>query len=189
MLAALLVLSMDRIAPDIRRPVSIRRSLSKSIALIAAHFAVVALGVCMVRDGVIGSSYGESTVYAGWAIIVLSGVRSVQLLGRLFFVHPTYVVLSPTGFTDKRCFRGEIPWSAIDRMSVWTFRLTSSIHLRLHADHAADFNPTWSSRFTRWIKRRDIIVFSSDLDVSFSELLEVMRSFFEDYQPSALDEH
>lgn len=169
--------------------ISIRRSLPKSIGLLIVASVFVAIGIWLVRGGAVGTK-GTSTIFFGWVTVVFFGICSVLALFRLIFGSNTPVILSPTGFVDKRSFKREIPWSEISHVSVFSYRKTSMIRLQLAYDGIDRLELTWSATITRWLNKPfsldGLYISSSDLDISFPELWDVTRRYVTEFCPHAL---
>lgn len=169
---------------------SILRSVPKSLRLLILSSAFAAIGIWLVHRGAVGTK-GTSTIFSGWLSVLFFGMCLALVLFRLIFGSNTPVILSQTGFVDKRSFKGEIPWSAIARVSVFSYRKTSLIRLQLAPDGILLLKLTWSAKITRWMNKPfgldGLYVPSSDLDISFAELWNLTRRYVKELCPHALD--
>lgn len=178
---------METYVPD---QTCIMRSLPKSIGLLIVGSVFVVGGIWLVYDGYVDTK-STSTVVLGWLSVLFFGMSSALILYRLIFGSNTPVILSQTGFVDKRLFRGEIPWSEIARVSVFSYRKASQIRMELTYEGINSLDLTWSTKIIGWINKpfsSDMLyITSSELDISFPEFWIVMRRYVTEFCPHALD--
>ena len=169
---------------------SIMRSLPKSIGMLVALSIFAAIGVWLIHGGAVDTR-GKGTILLGWLSMPLCGLGLAVVFFRLIFGSNTPVIFSQTGLFDKRSFEGEIPWSAVTRVSVFSIRKTSVIRLQLAPDGILLLKLTWSAKITRWMNKPfgldGLYITSNDLDISFPELWNLTRMYVAEFCPDALD--
>ena len=152
---------------------SVLRSVPKSIGLLIIASAFVVGGIWLVHDGSVGTD-GTTAVFTGFLSVLFFGTGSVLATFRLIFGSNTPVIFSPTGYADKRLFKGEILWSEIARFSVFSYRSSSQIRLKLTSEGINRLELTWWAKIIGWMNKplgSDVLwISSSDLDISFPEL-------------------
>lgn len=167
---------------------TVKRSLLKSIGLLVAGCVFVAMGVQLVQGYAVGTR-GEFTIYLGWVGLLFFGPASILIFWSILFGARIPVEFSQTGFTDRRSCSKEIPWKSIAKMVVDSHHRL--IRLQLTSNEFYDHQLTRRARAVRWIHKpfgKDgIFVSSSDLDISFANLLKLMRQYLSQYSPSALE--
>ncbi|MEM8749568.1 MAG: STM3941 family protein [Pseudomonadota bacterium] len=170
--------------------ISINRSKTKLSGLTIGGVLFVWAGVWLANGGAVESKLGEVSIYVGWFGGAFLGLCLVVSIQRLLFGCRTPVVLSPSGFVDKRTLRNEIAWKSVSRMTVWTFKGNSIICLYLTSDARRNLQLNWIGTVTRlfnkWDDTGDVYVASTDLDISFPDLLSHFRQYLMQYQPNAL---
>lgn len=175
----------------IRDHTVINRSVSKLFGLVASGAAFVAIGVWMINGGGVDLHPGESSVYLGWIVTVFFGLCLLGLIHRLIFGHRKPVELSTQGFWDKRVLSQLVPWSAVSRISVWSYRGTSMLRVQF-TDEAILHNQLTPIGKTRWLNKPfgldGIYVACTDLDISVSELRIVFQKYLSEYNPTAADD-
>ena len=134
---------------------------------------------------------GELTIIIGWLVTPLIGIMFVLGLLQLLFGNRTPYELSPNGFVAKDYVRGEIPWNAVSRLTVWTDKKGEpSLLIQLTDEALPDVEFTWPGRFKRWLNKKfgfdDIAISAVHLDITFPDLLSVFRQYLTQHQPSAL---
>ena len=168
---------------------SIMRSLPKSIGLLILASVFVVGGIWLSHEGTVGTK-GTISIFIGWLSVLFFGMGFVMILLRLIFGSNTPVIFSQTGFVDKRLFKGEIPWSEIVRVSVFSYRKTSQIRLQLTTEGIHRLELTWSAKIIRWMNypfSSDGLHFSSsDLDITFPEFWNIMHRYLTEFCPHAL---
>jgi hypothetical protein len=169
--------------------VSIKRSLPKSIGLLALASLFVLSGIWMVYGGAVGTK-DASTMFLGGLSVVFFGMASAIVLFRLIFGSNIPVILSQTGYVDKRLFKGEISWSEIVHASVISYRKTSNIKIELSPEAFRRLDLTWSAMIIHWMNKpfscNAINITSNDLAISFPEFWSLMRKYVTEYCPHVL---
>ncbi len=170
---------------------TVNRSVSKLIGILGIGGIFLAMGVWLIQGGAVDTR-GEVSVLYGWLSVLVFGLLSTKFFVRLILGEKTPVRLSPNGLVDKRYFKEEIPWSAFSRVSVWSHRGNSAIRLQLASEGTHQFEFTWSATITRWFNKSVGLdgryMTSNDLDISFSELRNLMFTYVKEFQPSALED-
>lgn len=166
----------------------IERSVSKLIGLIAGGAAILATCVWLIGGGGVDTR-GESTVYIGWIGTAFFGLCLLVAIHRLIFGHRKPVELSKQGFWDRRSLVQEVPWSAVSRISVWSYRGSSMLQIQFTDEAILRNQLTPVGKIIRWFNRPfgldGVYVASTDLDISFSELRTLFQNYISEYNPAA----
>lgn len=172
----------------IRDSIVIERSVSKLIGLIAGGAAFTAGNVWMINGGAVDSR-GESSVYIGWIGTVFFGLCLPFAIHRLIFGHRKPVELSKQGFWDRRVLVQQVPWSAVSRISVWSYRGNSMLRIQFTDEAIRRNQLTPVGKIASWLNRSYVLdgvcVASTDLDISFSELRTLFQNYLSEYNPAA----
>ncbi|MDB5666759.1 STM3941 family protein [Cypionkella sp.] len=168
---------------------TIRRSCPKIIGLLLVAIVFIALGILLIYVS-LGNPERRKILFFGWLSVLFFGMCSGLVLYRLFYASKTPVIFSPTGLIDKRSFIGEIPWSAIARVSVFSTPRSSLIRLELVSYGSYRLQLSRSGKFVRSMGKLfnmdGLYISSSEIDISFPELWSLMRSYVKEFCPRAL---
>lgn len=152
---------------------SIAKSVSKSLGVLMLGLIFVVLGIWLIKGGAL-ESRGQVSVYVGWLVTILSGIRSFQIFIGLILGEKSPFVISSTGLRDSRMFSGEISWSAISCISTCKQWGSSAVRLDVKKECLRNLKLGPLARMWRMMNLlvgfKDIYISSNELDISFKEL-------------------
>lgn len=174
----------------------IRRSDSKLLGFVLVGALLVAVGVLMIQGDEVDSG-DDGDMLIGWLTIVFFGLVSISKTYQLVYGHREPVELSAQGFWDKRVLEQKVPWSAVSRLSVWSYRgksfwRTYLLRIQLTDEAMQHVRLTKTGRTARSLNKPigldGIYISTVDLDMSFPELRLLFQSYLSQYNPSATDD-
>lgn len=151
---------------------SIDISVSKSLGLLIIGLIFIALGIWLIKGGAF-EERGQASIYVGWLVTVLFGIRSFQIFIGLTFGEKSPFVISSTGLRDARMFSGEISWSAISSISTCKQWGSSTVWLDVEKKCLSNLKLRPLARLLRMTNLSfgfgGLHMSSNELDISFKE--------------------
>jgi hypothetical protein len=170
--------------------VALQKSTSKLLGLVALTGVLVLISIWAILDGP-SDTGGKTPVVIGWAGAIFFGLALLLFLYRLLFWPRYPIELTPQGFVDRRKQERHVPWSAVTRLSVGYFGYAGATSmLRIHLVDRAVFGPvgTVGKSMHRSLGGTEIVITSSEVDLSFPDLCKVFGRYLKDRNPAAIDD-
>jgi len=156
-------------------------------------------GVCLAEasgDIPVGSMFpGEFWGYANplWWVVVFGvlffGGATLTIFWRALTVRRPVIVLSPERLLDYRIASTPIPWTAIRRISTWSFRRSNAMVLQIDPEVEAKLPLTrtirWTSGANAWLGADGLCVMATGLQLTYSDLLDATTANLKAAHPDA----
>ncbi len=140
------------------------------IAMTAACAAIV-LGYIPVRAGGIGE-------FSAWVGLIFFGLILVLIVWRLMNAKDVVVTITQEGIRDTRVAERIIPWSAVQKVSVWELQKQKVIVLEVPPEVEGSIQMTRMARFSRGPNRSlgadGLCIAASGLKISHDRLMEAV---------------
>jgi hypothetical protein len=120
----------------------------------------------------------EILPYIGWVSVVFFGI-GLPISAKRFFDHDVQLQIGPTGIRWSQWSDTTIPWSEIDRISVWSYQRQKHIILHLHRpdDFPGRGVAARLARANRMMTSGDIGIAIAGTDRSFDEAMAAIEHF------------
>lgn len=120
----------------------------------------------------------EAVPFIGWACAAFFGL-GLPILTRRFFDQDVQLQIGQTGIRWSQWSDATIPWSEIDRVSVWSYRRQRHIILHLHRPKAFPGRGIAArlARANRMVTGGDIGITLAGTDRTFDEAMAAIAEF------------
>jgi hypothetical protein len=163
---------------DTGNTVEIRASPFRLLLLGCGGLAAAVLSYAIARTYAGTGSFRE---FIGWVGVVFCGLVVLVAVWRALRMRQPMLTLAPAGFRDIRIASQFIPWSAVENLSIWRYRNTKTVVVKVGESVWRDFP---LSRMARWSRSANIslgvdglAIGTVELPMKSEELLEMMAAF------------
>ncbi len=145
----------------------------------------IVLGYFM-ASGAMGGASALNQVM-GFAAMILAAAAVIFILRQWFIDAAPVVTLTPSGLTDIRIAKEEIPWTAISNLALWQQGRHKSLVLTIDPEIEARLTLTRLARWTREPNKAlgvdGLCVAGSGLKIKFEMLAELIAERFRGSRP------
>ena len=163
---------------DTGRTVEIRASPLRLFLLGCGGLAAGVLSYWIARTYAGTGSFRE---FIGWVGVVFCGLVVLVALWRALRMREPMLILSPEGFRDTRISSQFIPWPMVENLSIWRYRNTKIVVVKVPDSVWRDFP---LSRMARWSRSANaslgadgLAIATVELRTTSDELLATMKAY------------
>ncbi|MDX2205719.1 MAG: STM3941 family protein [Hyphomicrobiaceae bacterium] len=165
---------------DTSARVEIGQSPLKMLGLLAGAIALTAASAFIII-GPAGEDPASFIAFIGWIGVVFFGLCGAIILWRSLTARGPTVTISPEGLHDVRVSRLPIPWSAIRRLSTWSYQ--SQRILVVEVDQATE-DAIGLTRVARWTRGPNkalgadgLSIATQGLRIGYDRLLDLVSAY------------
>jgi hypothetical protein len=124
---------------------------------------------------------GNIREFIGWAGALFFGACFLIAIWRSFRMNQPTLTLSSEGFRDTRISSEFIPWTTVEKISVWRHRSANAIVVKVSETVWEDFPLSrlarWSRSANRSLGADGLSIGTSELRVKFDDILAMMQTY------------